>query len=42
MGPFRFLVYVNDLSNSTSCHSCIFADDTCFVVWNYSFSSLEQ
>ena len=42
LGPLLFLMYVNDLSNSTSCNPCLFADDTCLVVSNCSFSSLEQ
>ena len=42
LGPLLFLIYVNDLSNSTSCNLCLFADDTCLVVSNSSFSSLEQ
>ena len=42
LGPLLFLIYVNDHSNSTSCNPCLFADDTCLVVSNSSFSSLEQ
>ena len=42
LGPLLFLIYANDLSNSTSCNPCLFADDTCLVVSNSSFSSLEQ
>ena len=42
LGLLLFLIYVNDLSNSTSCNLCLFADDTCLVVSNSSFSSLEQ
>ena len=42
LGLLLFLIYVNDLSNSTSCNPCLFADDTCLVVSNSSFSSLEQ
>ena len=42
LGPLLFLIYVNDLSNSTSCNPCLFADDTCLVVSNSSFSSLKQ
>ena len=40
--PLLFLIYVNNLSNSTSCNPCLFADDTCLVDSNSSFSSLEQ
>ena len=42
LGRLLFLMYVNDLSNSTSCNPCLFADDICLVVSNSSFSSLEQ
>ena len=35
-------MYVNDLSNSASCHTCLSADDTWLFVSNSSFSSLKQ
>ena len=41
MKPLLFLIYVNDLSNSTSCNLCFFAEDTCLVVSNFFFSSLQ-
>ena len=40
--PLLFPTYISDLSNSTSRNPCLFADDTCLVVSNSSFSSLEQ
>ena len=42
LGPLLFLVYVNDLSNSTSCMPYLFADDTWLIVSSSFFSSLEQ
>ena len=42
LGPLLFLIYLHNLSNSTSCNQCLFGDDTCLVVSNSSFSSLEQ
>ena len=42
LGHLLFLIYVNNLSNSALCNPCLFADDTCLVVGNSSFSTLEQ
>ena len=42
LGPLLFLIYVNDLSNSTSLNPCLFSDDICLVVSNSSFSCPEQ
>jgi len=42
LGTLLFLVYVNDLSNATSCFLRIFADDTCLVIANSSRSLFEN
>lgn len=41
LGPLLFLIYINDLPNATSPIPRLFADDTCLVLSNSSFSSLE-
>ena len=41
LGPFLFLIYVNDLSNATSCQPRLFADDTCLIVKNSALNELE-
>ena len=41
MGPFLFLVYINDLHNAISCNPRLFVDDTCFFFSSNKLSSLE-
>ena len=41
LGPLLFLIYVNDLHNTTSCKLRLFADDTCLVISNPSTIDLE-
>ena len=32
LGPFLFLLYINDLNNSVNCLPRLFADDTCLLI----------
>ena len=41
LGPLLYLIYVNDITNATSCNPRLFADDTCLVFNNSSLSILE-
>ena len=41
LGPLLYLIYVNDITNATSCNPRLFADDTCLVLNNSSLSILE-
>ena len=36
---FLFLIYVNDIPNSVSCNSRLFADDTCLLVSSQPFTN---
>ena len=40
LGALLFLVYMNDLPNSTTASPRLFADDTCLVLSNLSIPSL--
>ena len=42
LGPLLFLVYVNDLPNSTTTSPRLFAHDTCLVISSTSIPSLTQ
>ena len=42
LGPLLFLIYVNDLSNSTTISPRLFADDTSLVLSSPSIPSLRQ
>ena len=42
LGPLLFLLYVNDLPNSTTTSPRLFADDTCLVLSSSSIPSLTQ
>ena len=42
LGLLLFLVYVNDISDTTSCIPRLFADDTCLLLSNYSKPDLEN
>ena len=41
LAPLLFFSFINDLPNSTSCLSTLFADDTCLVFGNKQPSLLE-
>ena len=41
LGPLLFLVYVNDISNATSCNPRLFVDDRCLLLSN-SKTDLEK
>ena len=40
--PLLFLIYVNNILNSVSCNSRLFADDTCLLVSSPSLTGLEN
>ena len=40
IGPLLFLLYTNDLPNSVSCTPRIFADETCLLLSDPTFSNL--
>ena len=42
LGPVLFLIYVNDLSNSTATSPRLFANDTCLVLSSLSIPFLTQ
>ena len=42
LGPLLFLVYINDIVNSTSSTPRLFADDTCLIVNSDSLSNLKS
>ena len=41
LGPLLFLLYVNDLPNSTKAFPRLFADDTCLTVHHSNLSNLQ-
>ena len=42
LGPILFLLYINDLYNSTNCLPRLFADDTCLVLQSPDPNNLEH
>ena len=40
LGPILFLLYINDLYNSTNCFPRLFADDTCLVLLSHDPNNL--
>ena len=42
LGPILFLLYINDLYNSTNCLPRLFADDTCLVLHSLDPNNLER
>ena len=42
LGPLLFLVYINDIVNSTSSTPRLFADDTCLIVNSDCLSNLKS
>ena len=41
LGPFLFIIYINDLANITSFKTCLFADDTNFTVSSKNINELQ-
>ena len=41
LGPFLFLVYINDLPNALNNKPRVYADDTCLTVTSFSIDNLQ-
>ena len=42
LGPLLYLIYLNDISNSLSCKSRLFAEGTCLAISSSSISDLKN
>ena len=41
LGPFLFIIYINDLANIISFKTCLFADDTNFTISSKNINELQ-
>ena len=42
LGPFLFLIYVNDMSQAVKCDLFLYADDTCLVCQHKDINKIEN
>ena len=41
LGPFLFLLYINDMSQAVDCELLLFADDTCLIFQHKDITEIE-